>query len=285
MSTPASVELPEPVRAERLPVPGGWRAGLVADPGAARGTALLVPGFTGSKEDFVAALPLLAAEGWRAVAVDQLGQHESPHADEPGAYALDRLAADVLALVEHLGGRVHLLGHSFGGLVARSAALAAPAGALASLTLLCSGPGPIPGQRAQTLRLLLQALPEHDLPVIHEQAVALAAAAGLPQPPPAVAEFLRRRFVGNDPEGLRVMGEQLLAEPDRVDALAAALGGSPVLVAHGQADDAWPHAQQAEMARRLGARYEVVPRSAHSPAVENPAATAALLYGFWGSAG
>jgi pimeloyl-ACP methyl ester carboxylesterase len=35
------------------------------------------------------------------------------------------------------------------------------------------------------------------------------------------------------------------------------------------------------MAQRLGARYEVVPDAAHSPNVENPAATARSLLEFW----
>ena len=43
-----------------------------------------------------------------------------------------------------------------------------------------------------------------------------------------------------------------------------------MLVAHGEADDAWlPHVQ-ADMAQRLGARHEVINNSIHSPAVENP---------------
>jgi pimeloyl-ACP methyl ester carboxylesterase len=75
----------------------------------------------------------------------------------------------------------------------------------------------------------------------------------------------------------------MLGAPDRVAELAAA--GLPVLVAHGEADDAWTPAAQAEMARRLGARHEVVPGSVHSPAVENPARTLELLLAFWASAG
>jgi pimeloyl-ACP methyl ester carboxylesterase len=41
-----------------------------------------------------------------------------------------------------------------------------------------------------------------------------------------------------------------------------------------------PHVQAA-MAQRLGARYEVINNSIHSPAVENPARTVAVLVDFW----
>ncbi len=48
-----------------------------------------------------------------------------------------------------------------------------------------------------------------------------------------------------------------------------------------QADDAWlPHVQ-ADMAQRLGCRYEVINHSIHSPAVENPPRTLQVLLDFW----
>jgi pimeloyl-ACP methyl ester carboxylesterase len=57
-----------------------------------------------------------------------------------------------------------------------------------------------------------------------------------------------------------------------------------VMVAHGEADDAWlPHVQQ-DMAERLGARHEVILNSIHSPAVENPARTVEVLLDFWAAA-
>jgi pimeloyl-ACP methyl ester carboxylesterase len=39
---------------------------------------------------------------------------------------------------------------------------------------------------------------------------------------------------------------------------------------------------QAEMAAALGARYVVVPQAMHSPAVENPTATAKAMNAFFG---
>ena len=66
-----------------------------------------------------------------------------PGPDDPAAYSVAELAADVLAVARQLraesAGPLHLLGHSFGGLVARAAVLAEP-GLFTSLTLLGCGP-------------------------------------------------------------------------------------------------------------------------------------------------
>jgi pimeloyl-ACP methyl ester carboxylesterase len=98
-------------------------------------------------------------------------------------------------------------------------------------------------------------------------------------PPPDVADFLERRFLGGSPAMLQGMADALRTEPDRTAELKAA--GVPILVAHGAGDDAWPPAIQRDMAQRLGARYVVIPDAAHSPAVENAEATAATLLDFW----
>jgi pimeloyl-ACP methyl ester carboxylesterase len=249
------------------------------------GTALLVAGYTGTKEDFAPILAPLAAAGIRAVAVDQRGQFESPGPDDPSSYAIDELAADVLAVGAALraegSGPVHLLGHSFGGLVSRAAVLDDPA-AFTSLTLLGSGPSRLTGRRAQLLDHLAPLLEAGGVPLVHETMEQLAMTDPRAQAVPAATrEFLSRRFLRNSAAGLRGMADAMLSEPDRVAELAAT--GIPVLVAHGEADDAWlPHVQ-ADMARRLGARHEVIEGAIHSPAVENPPRTAEVLLDFWRS--
>src|SRR3954463_5168398 len=74
---------------------------------AVRGTALLVAGYTGSKEDFAPLLAPVADAGYRVVAIDQRGQFESPGPDDPAAYSVTELGLDVIAVARRLreGGR------------------------------------------------------------------------------------------------------------------------------------------------------------------------------------
>jgi pimeloyl-ACP methyl ester carboxylesterase len=285
MSTPPFVDLPAAVHSVRLPTAGGPLAALRATPeGAPRGTALLVPGYTGSKEDFIAVLAPLAAAGFDVVALDQRGQNESAGSDAPGAYTLQRLGADLLEVVDALGvERVHLLGHSFGGLVTREAALAAPQ-RISTLSILDSGPAAIPGRSAEQSSLLVAAACFMSSAEIWAEIKKIEAAEGAPQhPDAAVRGFLEERFTANDTSMLVGMGNEILAAPDRTAELAAA--GLPVLVAAGVDDDAWPIEWQKDMATRLGTDLVLIENAAHSPAAENPARTAEILVEFWTTAG
>lgn len=286
MSTPPHLRLPPVARARTLGTARGPFAVYDAGGGgdaAPRTTAVLVPGFTGSKEDYLPLLEPLTASGHRVLAIDQRGQYETPGPDDRAAYELDALGRDVLAVAAAAGAaRVHLVGHSFGGLVVRAAAIAAP-GAVASVTLLCSGPGPIPEYEAERARRLIRALGKHSVDEIwafmYERARAGGEYDGVP---PEIVEFLGRRFRASSPAGLAAMAGHLVAVPDRTAELAAT--GVPAMVAYGADDCIWPLAEQADMARRLGARHEILVGAAHSPAVQAPAATAALLAGFWAEA-
>jgi pimeloyl-ACP methyl ester carboxylesterase len=243
----------------------------------------MVAGYTGSKEDFAPLFSPLSDAGYRAVALDQRGQYESPGPDDPARYSVAELGADVLAVAAALraesGEPLHLVGHSFGGLVCRAAVLADPA-AVSSFTLLGSGPARLTGGRAELLDHLGPLLDAGGVPLVHQTLEQVAMTDPKAQAVPApTREFYSRRFLRNSAAGLRGMADAMLTEPDRVADLAAA--GVPLLVAHGEADDAWlPHVQ-ADMARRLDARYEVIVGSIHSPAVENPPRTLQVLLDFW----
>ncbi|MCZ9346405.1 alpha/beta hydrolase, partial [Streptomyces sp. TRM76130] len=152
---------PPDARAYRLRTARGEFAAVdspVADGAEPRGTVLMLPGFTGSKEDFTLLHEPLAARGYRTVAVDGRGQYESdgPRHDE-SAYDQRELARDVLAQAGALGSPVHLLGHSLGGQIARAAVLLDHS-PFRSLTLMSSGPARISPSQQQRVRLLRDAL-------------------------------------------------------------------------------------------------------------------------------
>lgn len=240
---------------------------------------VLVPGYTGSKEDFAPILDPLADLGFRVTAVDLPGQLDSPGFADPVDYTPHRLAGVLVELAEALGGHVRLVGHSFGGLVARAAAIAAPT-AFVDVVLMSSGPGRIDGARRARIEALGPVLPDLGIGGVWAAMQDLVATeAGYVPPSRQLAAFLERRFLAGHPAMLKGMADALLVEPDRVEELRAT--GLPLLVLHGSDDDAWPPSVQQDMAARLGARYEVLPGAAHSPAVENPAATVTALVDFW----
>lgn len=283
MSTPPRVDLPAGIVADRWPVRGAERAVLrteVVDPQV---WAVLVPGFTGSKEDFIAVLPALAERGVTALAYDHLGQHESDGSADPADYDLSRLAADLGEVVAQarlrlgMTGPPHLVGHSFGGLVAKQALLDGVV-VPASYVALCSGPGALPAERWRGLPDLVDALPHTDLSVIW---AVVAAAADGPQPPPDVAAFLERRWLAHEPMHLRVVAGHLMLTPDMSDRLAGVLAEVPVTVMWGEYDDAWPIDVQRDLAGALRAEAVEIPGVGHSPNAEAPDLLADLLLRAW----
>jgi pimeloyl-ACP methyl ester carboxylesterase len=294
VSTPRYLDLPDQVRRVAIHSQRGAFAALEARPASGvceRRPALLVPGFTGSKEDFLPVLQPLASAGRRVVAIDMRGQYQTQGGTDPGCYAAAELAADITAVAGAVaadGQGIHLLGHSFGGLIARETALAGQTPFL-SLTLLSSGPGSLGGERAELLRGILAVLdqtgssPDQMSAMIamvwDEHLEPEARADGVPE---HIIAFLRERMLGNSPAGLAVMARYLLACPDRTAELAG-LGGPPILVLYGENDDAWLPAVQERMARRLGAQRVCIPGAGHSPAIEAPETTASTLTAFWRS--
>jgi pimeloyl-ACP methyl ester carboxylesterase len=282
VSVPPSLELPAEAHRERIPVAAGELAALVAKPPQdvpSRAAVLLVPGYTGSKEDFLPILGPLARAGHLAVAIDLRGQHESGGPEDAAAYTIAALAKDVAGVLAGLEGPAHLVGHSFGGLVCRRVVLDGTRPQ--SLTLLGSGPAALGGPRAAIVELMRPLLDQGGVPALAEA----AAAADRSNPKYAgvsadVMQFLYQRMLNSPTAAMRTMGEQLVTATDETDELRTT--GVRVLVAHGVDDDAWTPAEQKDMAERLGAAYVGIAGSVHSPACEAPDATVETLLEFWG---
>jgi pimeloyl-ACP methyl ester carboxylesterase len=297
VSTPTSLTLPDGVRRTVIETSRGAFAALEAIPGSGvceLQPAILVPGFTGSKEDFLAILQQLAAARRWVLALDLRGQYETRGPDDPEAYTIAELGFDIAAVIDAVAGRatghgsaalgIHLVGHSFGGLVVRESVLAGASG-IASLTLMSSGPGRLTGLAAAELAQLTRSLDNGSPEVMRRTIRHLwdtilapqATAAGIA---PEIVAFLRNRMLRNSPVGLRVTGEYLLSAPDRTAELAE-LADMPILVLYGEDDDKWEPTAQEEMAARLDAERVCIPAAAHSPAVDAPETTASALSGFW----
>ena len=112
---------------------------------------LLLHGFPESRHSWRAALPVLAAAGYRAVAPDQRGYSPGARPDpaDLSNYAFDRLIEDAIEIATASGyadKRFHLVGHDWGGQVSWGVADKHP-DRLASLTIL-SRPHPKSFRRA-----------------------------------------------------------------------------------------------------------------------------------------
>jgi pimeloyl-ACP methyl ester carboxylesterase len=216
----------------------------------------------------------------RVLSIDQRGQCDSPALPLDTPYTLRGYGEELRELIEQraeAGVPVHLLGHSFGGYVARAALLYGAALPLASVTLLGTGPGAVPRPAADRVRLFL-AVSRVLSPATGNRILFLDR-----HPDPAIQSFIRHRIRGNDRRSLRAIARWLLTEPDRVDELAAALlrDGLPCTVLCGADESTWSVAEQRSMAERLGAPFAAIPGGGHSVNVQQPGLLAEALLAFW----
>lgn len=259
--------------------PDGTRLALIGATGAdSIGDVLFLHGFTGGKEDFLFTLVELPSRRYDAYAVDLRGTGSS---SSPGPFDLDTMAEDVVTLARRLAERsghpLHLVGHSYGGLVAERAVAAHPTG-FASLTLLCSGPAgflhsaalnPVTVDRA---RMFADVLATN---TTLAQAWDQKSAYENVDVPAMLENFLRERFISSDRAAVVQMLADVLHAPDAIDPVVAT--GVPVFVAFGEHDGTWAQSVQRQMASRLGTDAIVIPESTHLPVLENVDAAVAAI--------
>lgn len=119
---------------------------------------LLLHGGPGGAHDYLESMQELARTGRRVIFYDQLGCGRSPYPSDPDKWTVELFVQEVDAVRAALGlDRIHLLGQSWGGMLAMEYALIQPSG-LDSL-VICDSPSSIPlwVREANRLRSLLPA--------------------------------------------------------------------------------------------------------------------------------
>ena len=247
--------------------------------GPVRGTAVLVPGYTSNAETFNCILEPLSQRGYNVVSFSQRGQHLSQGPNDVHEYSLQRLGADIHELITtmNLGPRVHLLGHSFGGVVSIEAVLHNP-DAFATLTMWNSGPECMGGDIESQRRALLEYGPRAFY-LSTRIAAGLDPDADIKGELNVVEQYYYDRLMGTNPAQLEA-GITILANQVNKTAHLKATG-VPVLVSHGANDDAWPIPMQREMAEELEADYWVIAHAGHSAHADRSHTSAELLATFW----
>jgi proline iminopeptidase len=262
-------------------VPGGrvWCRTVGSGPGL----PLLVlhggPGFTCEYLD-----PLAELGDERAVVLfDQLGCGRSDRPSDPALWTVDRFVDEVACVRRALGlDRIHLLGQSWGSMLAVDAVLAGATG-IASL-ILASPPLSIPLWMADAGRLRAQLPPDVQLALTRHEASGYTAC---PEYRAASLEYSRRficradpwpdayerSFVGEGEEVYHTMWGPneftvtgTLAGYDRTDRLPSI--DIPTLLTCGRFDEATPESTEVYAGLIPGSRTAIFERSAHCAHLE-----------------
>ena len=232
---------------------------------------LLLHGFTGSKLDFHDQLQWFT-DRHRVLVPDQRGHGESSNPGRSDAYSLDILADDLGGFLDALDvQRVHLLGHSMGGMVALRFALRYPR-RLASLILMDTA--------AEPLTLFPAALREQLAAGVRANGCGFRLDA-MRAMPMSDAQARGRDFLGEtehwrrielklsqmDPEAWIALGDEMSKQMSLLGELASIAVPTTVIVGAYDSPFVEPSARMA--AAIENARLETIPLAAHCPQYED----------------
>ncbi len=236
---------------------------------------LLLHGFTGSAANWDQLAQRIAADGWRVIAIDHLGHGASSMPGDPSRYAIDRVCADLVAILTQLG--LHsadtvILGYSMGGRVALAAVTRSPyrAAILESATPGIADPAER-AARQQSDADLAERIERDGVPAFVDYWTNLplfASQRGLAEEVRLAlrAQRLTNRAVGLA-NSLRGLGTGM--QPDLGPALADLR--LPVLLIAGALDTKYVAIAQAMAQALPAARLAIVPGVGHTVHLEAPA--------------
>ena len=237
---------------------------------------MLVHGFTANSDEVAGVIDPLAELGWHAVAPDLRGHGRSDRPTDAGAYSLELMAADVLALADWLGwDRFALLGHSMGGGVAQLVALDHPE-RLTGLVLASTFHGPVPGISMELVQLGCWVVREAGMEGLADAQAArraenpesVAAFERLHEAIPGYAEQSRARLVSTSPDMWMAMAPRFVDQEDRLGRLATVHVPTAVIV--GELDGTMGDDCRRLAATIPGATLTVIAGAGHVPQLEQP---------------
>jgi L-proline amide hydrolase len=257
-----------------------------------RAPVVVCHGGPGATHDYVRSIAGLARDGRAVVLYDQVGNGRSQHLRDAPAdfWTVDLFRRELHALVDHLGwrGGYHVVGQSWGGMLAMEHALEHPAG-LRSI-VVADSPASMSLWVAEANRL------RADLPADVQDALTRHEAAGTTDDPAyqeAMQVFYRRHVCRLDPWPDDVVRSFALMEEDptvygtmngpsefhvigtiRDWDITGRLGeiAVPTLLVSGRHDEATPRIVGEMRDRIPGAEWVVFEESSHMPHVEEPEA-------------
>jgi proline-specific peptidase len=248
---------------------------------------LCLHGGPGIPHDYIESLEMMAATGRRVIFYDQLGCGNSDQPHDPLLWTVDLFVDEVGVMRGALGlDRLHLFGHSWGGMLAMQYALTQPAG-LVSL-LIASSPASMPQWVAEANRL------RADLPPAVQQILRKHEEAGTTNDPAyqeAMMVFYRRHICRLDPfpEGLNRAFEKLAQNPEVYNTMNGpsefhVIGAIkdweivnrlgeirvPTLVTSGRYDEVTPAIAETVHRGIKGSKWVIFEHSGHLPHAEEP---------------
>ena len=248
---------------------------------------LCLHGGPGAPHDYLEPLEAIASSGRRVIFYDQLGCGNSDRPHDPSLWTVELFVEEVGVIRRALGlEHVHILGQSWGGMLAMEYALTQPAG-LASL-VVADSPASIPQWIAETGRLRAELPPEVQQTLSkHEEAgttddpeyqqamlVFYARHVCRLNPWP---EYVTRAFekLGQNPEVYNTMNGPsefhvtgTLKNWDITDRLAEIR--VPTLLISGRYDEATPTVVETVQRGIPGSEWVIFEESSHFPHVEEP---------------
>ncbi|MFN0183150.1 MAG: alpha/beta fold hydrolase [Aquabacterium sp.] len=252
-----------------------WVDRMAVDVRGEGDAVVFIHGLGGTMNAWTPLLPAL--QRWRCIRPELPGAGRSSKAYAlSGTLSAESHAEAVLKVCDAVGAqRAHLVGHSFGTIIAAHVAAAAPQ-RVRSLSLFGAMAEPVPAQR-DAMRQRAAAAREQGLFDIAEGISEAALSVSSRQGQPVSVAYVRDSIAAQDADGF---ARNCLALAE-ARAARLELVRCPVLVVNGDEDVVTPLSRARELAQRLpDARVEVLSRCGHWPTLERPLESQRLLRDF-----